>query len=290
MGKLKTHDLSTEPEPELFFYPLFEEPARQRQRRDGSERTGKPFPRSAGGATGSHARVPRPNSSGEADEGEGGGDNEDLAPLPAQAPISLHARRIERQSAAFAGQREVRCAAYTVGREELDALGQQLFALDLAHRQGKLDTAIRRHPHVCAVYSAIALEPDAELRSQLLARADTELRVSGWLGDFSLQRVEYVSLRGVGSLFVPTISVDGIKYTPPASDCMCMSSSPLLPVKGTHFFDWALLDFVSYIFLKGGVALSGEGIFLCLLGLLPLYARGGNRARARERVGCGLPM
>ena len=243
--------------------------ARVIHRRDGSLRVAKPFPRALGddGAQGTGARALRGATAAEP-EPKGGGDDADddvddgpggpgAPPQPPQAE-SAHSRRIRREKELYGAQRAAGAVSYAAGREALDAHGQRLLAIDLRFRQEALDNAIHLHPAVAEVYSLIDQEPDAAARARLIAEADEALRLTGLLGEFSYQTVTYVSLRGTGVLRVPSFSIGGVPYTPPASTCLCMSTSLCGPVKGTIFFDWALLDFVTFCFLKGGVAMSGE--------------------------------
>ena len=274
MGKTRKTDLSED----LQFQHAHQAGAPPSKRiqltRPGSSqaKAGHPFPLAKEGAPGAGARGvahalsdrDQPGEGdqwlGEAGDGDGGGGGDGGVPPPPPRPevVSKHALRIQRQIAVYAKQRDEGSASYAIRREELDELGRRLLEADVSHRQFKLNVSFRDHPAVSAVYSSIAQVADSDERARLLQLADAELHASGRLRDVCFRTVKYVSMRGAAPLVIPSFSIDGVRFSPPAWTCMSMSTSPLGPVKGTLYFDWALLDQVSFFFLKGGVAMSGE--------------------------------
>ena len=124
----------------------------------------------------------------------------------------------------------------------------------LAARQMMLDNAWMRHPQLvalCAVATLVSEEPARAASLSALHERVTVVRQQGVL---------FQGYGHQGQLNVPTFSVEGVEYTPPASECLCMSSSPIAPVAGgrTRFFGWELLDMLGLLVLKGGISVTGE--------------------------------
>ena len=110
-----------------------------------------------------------------------------------------------------------------------------------------------RHPSVrvdCA--AALQLEDEVARKAALDALFAQVSKVRD-------MEVVFQSYGFQGFLSVPTFSVRGIEFTPPASECFSMSSSPNAPVAGalTRFFAWELLDEITLLSLKAGATFSG---------------------------------